>query len=170
MVARGHIVAVTGDGVNDSGALKQADIGIAMNLSGSDVSKEAASLILLDDKFTSIVNGIAEGRLAFYNLQKSVKYTLTHTMAQVLPCILFVLCPLPLCISSVQILLIDFGIFLFDEIGIEILAGLSYAWDPCELDQDGMNIPPVKITSYKNTAFTSLNNNILARVIFFVMI
>lgn len=78
----GHIVGVTGDGVNDSPALKKADLGIAMNISGSDVSKEAAAMILIDDNFASCVNGIEEGRLIFQNLKKSVRYTVTHTMPQ----------------------------------------------------------------------------------------
>ena len=78
----GHIVGVTGDGVNDSPALKKADLGIAMNLSGSDVSKEAAAMILIDDNFASCINGIEEGRLIFQNLKKSIRYTITHTMPE----------------------------------------------------------------------------------------
>ncbi|KNE59953.1 Na,H/K antiporter P-type ATPase, alpha subunit [Allomyces macrogynus ATCC 38327] len=120
----GHIVGVTGDGVNDSPALKKADLGIAMNMSGSDVSKEAAAMILLDDNFASIINGIREGRLIFQNLKKSIQYVTTHSIPEVIPQLLYVLVPLPLAISVLQIIVID--------LGFELLAALSFAFEPPE--------------------------------------
>jgi sodium/potassium-transporting ATPase subunit alpha len=115
---------VTGDGVNDSPALKKADLGIAMNMSGSDVSKEAASMILLDDNFASIVHGIEEGRLIFVNLKKSIQYTISHSTPEVIPNLLYVIVPIPLPLSAILILAID--------LGFELIAALSFAWDPPE--------------------------------------
>ncbi|KNE56654.1 Na,H/K antiporter P-type ATPase, alpha subunit [Allomyces macrogynus ATCC 38327] len=120
----GHIVGVTGDGVNDSPALKKADLGIAMNMSGSDVSKEAAAMILLDDNFASIINGIREGRLIFSNLKKSIQYVVTHSIPEVVPQLLYVVAPLPAGLNALQIIMID--------LGFELFAALSYAWEPPE--------------------------------------
>lgn len=132
----GHIVGVTGDGVNDSPALKKADLGIAMNMSGSDVSKEAASMILLDDNFASIVRGIEEGRLIFINLKKSIQYTISHIFPEVVPNLLYVIVPIPLPLSAILILVID--------LGFELIAALSFAWDPPETEEGLMKLPPRK--------------------------
>ncbi|KAI8829923.1 P-type cation-transporting ATPase [Chytridium lagenaria] len=130
----GHIVGVTGDGVNDSPALKKADLGIAMNISGSDVSKEAASMILMDDNFASTVTGIREGRLIFYNLKKSITYVITHITPEVIPFFLYAVVPLPIMISSLQILAVD--------LGFELIAALSFAWEVSESEASLMKVPP----------------------------
>ena len=132
----GHIVGVTGDGVNDSPALKKANLGIAMNMSGSDVSKEAASMILLDDNFASTVRGIEEGRLIFVNLKKSIQYTISHSTPEVIPILLYVIVPIPLPLSAILILVID--------LGFELIAALSFAWDPPETKEGLMKLPPRK--------------------------
>ena len=133
--SKGHIVGVSGDGVNDSPALKKADLGISMNKTASDVSKESASMILLDDDFSSIVTGIAEGRLIFANLKKSIRYTLTHSTPEISAFVVFVLLGIPAPISSILVLLID--------LGTELGPAISYAFEYPEGDL--MLVPPRKV-------------------------
>ena len=137
----GEVVAVTGDGANDAPSLKEADIGVAMGASGTDVAREAADIVLLNDSFASIVKAVESGRAIYENIRKFIVYVFSHNWAELIPYVLYAVLAIPLPLLVVQVLAID--------LAIDVIPSLALSREPPEVGI--MQEPP---RSIKERLFT----------------
>lgn len=147
---KGHIVAMTGDGVNDAPAIKEADIGVSMSITGTDVSKQAADVILLDDNFSTLTLAIEQGRVIYANIRKFVRYLISCNIGEVLVMFLGMLMGLPIVLLPTQILLVN--------LATDSLPAVALGLEPAE--KGIMDCPPRKSTD------SFFANGLMSRIIF----